>query len=472
MLQNTGGESLVEVYSKELLTVRRLCARAAIGVFAALVLVTCRSQMTLADKPNSKPPNIVLIMADDLGYHDLSCYGHTEIKTPVLDKLARDGIRLTGFYAGATICTPSRMALLTGAYPTRLGWTKGVVGHIMSKNVGLSPDALTLAEIFKAKGYRTGLVGKWHLGDRAAFLPHRQGFDLAYYINKSNNQTKKLWRDDELLEEPFENRQLTKQFTQESIRFIHKNKAHPFLLYVPFSAPHFPVQAHPDWKGKSAFGEYGDVVEEMDHRIGEILTTLETENLAENTIVVFLSDNGPEPLTKESKATPLRGKKWSALEGGTRVPCIVRWPGVIPGRQVSDALIAAIDLLPTLSHACGIDLNSITNGRPVIDGVNVWPALIGQKDAPHLRTELLYWHGADGFQAIRVGDWKLFPNRKHANLKGGGSGPALFNLADDIGETTDLSAKFSDKVQRMQKLANQRLSAINSRVIPLGKSDR
>ena len=434
-----------------------------------LTALTVLLSIDLENTASGSVPNIVLILADDLGYHDLGCYGHPKIKTPVLDQLADDGIRLTSFYAGATVCTPSRIALLTGAYPVRLGWTRGVVGYMMKRNQGLSPDALTMGEIFKSQGYQTALIGKWHLGDPRPLRPHRQGFDLAYYINKSNNLTKELWRGDKLLEKPFNNRLLTEQFTREAIGFIKQNKAKPFLLYIPYTAPHFPVEAHPDWKGKSRFGKYGDVVEEMDHRIGQILKTLEMEKLDKKTIVVFLSDNGPEPGTKESTAKPYRGKKWSALEGGTRVPCIVRFPGVIAKGQESDKLIAAIDLLPTLSHACGIDLKTISKESPKIDGVNVWATLIGKKDAVHPRNDLLYWHGSGGFQAIRVGNWKLFPNRRHAQLGGRNSGPALFNLAEDLDEKTDLSAKFPDRVKAMQDLAKKRLDDIKSSIIPLGK---
>ena len=273
-------------------------------------------------------PNVVLIMADDLGYHDLGGYGHPKIKTPVLDRLAKRGVKLTAFYAGATVCTPSRMALMTGSYPTRLGWSKGVVGHILSTDHGLSPQSVTMAERFKAAGYKTAMSGKWHLGDRPPFRPHRQGFERTFYINKSNNQTDELWRGDKLLEKPYENRLLTEKFTRESIEFIRANKTKPFFLYLPYSAPHFPVEPHPDWEGKSDFGVYGDVVEEMDARIGEILDTLMAEGLEKKTLVIFCSDNGPEPLTKESLAKPFRGKKWSSLEGGTRVPCILSWPGV------------------------------------------------------------------------------------------------------------------------------------------------
>ena len=415
-----------------------------------------------------KRPNVVLIMADDLGYHDLSCYGHPAIKTPVLERLAQEGVKLTSFYAGATVCTPSRMALLTGAYPSRLGWSRGVVGHIMKKGQGLNPEALTMPEIFKAAGYRTAMFGKWHLGDEPPLRPHRQGFDIACYLNKSNNQTKELWRGDEVIEKPFTNRLLSELFTREAIKYIKSNRDHPFFLYLPHTAPHFPLEAHPDWEGKSQFGVFGDVVEELDHRIGQVLETLKKEELEKNTIVVFLSDNGPEPLTRESRADPFRGKKWSALEGGTRVPCIIRYPNLIPPGRESAALISAIDLLPSLAHACGIDLLQHSRGRPVIDGFNVWPTLRGAREAPHPRQDLLYWHGADGFQAIRKGPWKLFPNRRHAGLKG--SGPALFNLEKDLQEKIDVSMKHPTTVAELKKLAELRLAEIEKNKVALGRA--
>jgi arylsulfatase A len=424
-----------------------------------------------------QPPNVILIMADDLGYNDLSCYGHSEIKTPVLDQLAKDGIRLTSFYSGATVCTPSRMSLLTGAYPSRLGWTQGVVGYLISTKQGLNPKALTMAEVFKTKGYATGLIGKWHLGDSEPLRPHRQGFDATYYINKSNNQTKTIWRGDEVVEKPFDNRLLTEQFTSEAVSFIQSNKNKPFFLYLPFTAPHFPVQSHPDWKGKSAFErespesrvrDYGDVVEELDHRIGDILKTLKTEKLDQNTIVIFTSDNGPQG-RELAQAKPYRGKKWGSLEGGTRVPCIVRWPGVIPAGKESNQLIGAIDFLPTLSHACGIDLKAVSNNSPVIDGVNILDTLTGKVGVSHQRKDLLYWHGKSGFHAIRVGDWKLFLNREGAELPNDtGSGLVLINLANDDEELTDLSRKFPEKVQEMQVLAKKRLANIKAHTLPLG----
>ena len=445
-------------------------------IIARFLSLLALSVLVSPASAEARPPNVILIMADDMGYNDLGCYGHSEIKTPVLDQLAKDGIRLTSFYSGATVCTPSRMALLTGAYPSRLGWTQGVVGYLISTKQGLNPKALTMAEVFKTEGYTTGLIGKWHLGDSEPLRPHRQGFDSTYYINKSNNQSKTIWRGDEAVEKPFDNRLLTEQFTTEAVRFIQSNKNKPFFLYLPFTAPHFPVQSHPDWKGKSAFGgeakarirDYGDVVEELDHRIGDILKSLKTEKLDQNTIVIFTSDNGPQggQLAQEK---PYRGKKWSALEGGTRVPCIIRWPGTIPAGQESNQLIGAIDFLPTLSHACGIDLKAVSNNSPVIDGVNVLDTLIGKAGASHPRKDLLYWHGKTGFHAIRVGDWKLFLNREGAELPNDtGSGLVLINLANDDEELTDLSRKHPEKVQEMQALAKTRLANIKAHSLPLG----
>ena len=425
------------------------------------------ASLFLAVSSGQQRPNVVLILSDDLGYHDLGCYGHPKIKTPIIDQLAKDGVRLTSFYSGSTVCTPSRMALLTGSYPVRYGWSKGVVGHIMEKKRGLSPKATTMAEIFKEAGYKTGIFGKWHLGDEPNFMPNNQGFDESFFINKSNNQTKKIWTGGEVTQNPFDNKLLTEAFTNGAKAFIKKNKDVPFFLYVPYSAPHFPLEAHPDWKGKSDYGVYGDVVEEMDARVGEILTELNVNNLSERTIVVFMSDNGPEPLTKESKAIPFRGKKWSALEGGNRVPCIIKSPCKSKGGTVYNKTVSAMDMLPSLAHACGINIPERSGETPPIDGVNLWDELIGKKLEAKGRPDLLFWHGADGFQAIRIGDWKLFFNRRDAELSG--EGPALFKVKDDIKERNDLSKLFPSIVTKMTGVASQRLESIKRRSIPLGK---
>ena len=420
----------------------------------------------LAVSSGQERPNVVLILSDDLGYHDLACYGHPKIKTPVIDQLAQEGVRLTSFYSGATVCTPSRMALLTGSYPVRYGWSRGVVGHIMKKKRGLSPKAITMAEIFKGAGYTTGIFGKWHLGDEPDFMPNNQGFDESFFINKSNNQTKKIWAGGEVVQNAFDNKFLTEQFTNGAKAFINKYKDVPFFLYVPYSAPHFLLDAHPDWKGKSEYGVYGDVVEEMDSRVGEILSELNKNKLTEKTIVVFMSDNGPEPLTKESKSIPFRGKKWSALEGGNRVPCIIKSFGESRRGTVYNKTFSAMDILPSLAHACGIDIAERPKEVPPIDGVNLWDELTGGKVGAEGRPDLLFWHGADGFQAIRMGAWKLFLNRKDAELSG--EGPALFKVKDDIKERNDLSQLFPAIVKKMTSVANQRLESIQTRSIPLG----
>jgi arylsulfatase A-like enzyme len=437
---------------------------------ALLVLLSALVGRSFAALAGDAPPNLILIMADDLGYGDLSCYGSSKIHTPVLDRLASGGIRLTNFYAGATVCTPSRMALLTGAYPPRLGWKGGVLGYKMKMTSGLAPEARTMGEVFKDSGYRTALCGKWHLGSSPQLLPRNQGFDHSFFIKSSNNQTTELWRDDELVADPFDNRRLTEQFTREAIGFIRANREHPFFVYLPFTAPHFPAQAHPDWKGKSRNGAYGDVVEELDARIGEILETLKETQLEKRTLVVFLSDNGPEPGQKEfATAAPCRGLKWSSLEGGTRVPCIVSWPGIVPPAQVRDELVAAIDLLPTLAHACGVPVGP-ANGSPAIDGLDLWESLLRRgKEITHPRKDLLYWSGWAVPQAIRVGDWKLYFDAVDG-VAGSDSGPALFHLDADLSEERNLSAAHPEKVAEMLALARKKLDAITAASIPLGGS--
>jgi arylsulfatase A len=440
-----------------------------------LMLASCSGQAgALA---GGDRPNVILIMVDDLGYHDLSCYGHPQIKTPVLDKMASEGLKLTSFYTGATICTPSRMALLTGAYPSRLGWTQGVMGYLIPRGKGLNPKAVTIAEVFKSAGYETGISGKWHVGDQKPFLPADQGFDYSYYIKRSNNQTNELFEGEKLVEKPFKNPLLTEQFTKAAIGFIKRKKDKPFFLYLPYTAPHFPVQAHPDWKNKSAYSpskarakDYGAVVEEIDFRIGEILKTLKNEKIDKKTIVIFLSDNGAQN-GHGASSFPFRGMKWDSLEGGTRVPFIIRYPGVIPAGQESNELIAAIDLLPSLSFICGIDLKKARKNAPhSIDGLNVWQSFISRQGKDHPRKDLLYWHGQTGFHAIRKGDWKLFLKPEGAKTPGGAKvkGPLLFNLANEDKELVDLSKKHPDKVKELQELAKKRLEDINKNILPFG----
>lgn len=435
-------------------------------------------------------PNVILIMADDLGYHDLGCYGHETIRTPVLDKLAAGGVRLTNFHSGATVCTPSRMALMTGAYPVRLGWTQGVIGHLIPNDLGMSPEALTIAEIFRSEQYATGISGKWHIGSGPATGPLAQGFDEAFHIKLSNNQTKQVWQGDTLDPRPFDNRLLTERFTESAIRFIRAKSPQPFFLYLPYTAPHFPVQAHPEWAGRSSFGAYGDVVEELDFRIGEIIQVLEELKIRERTIIVFTSDNGPQA-DQPARATPFRGAKWSALEGGTRVPCIVHWPGGVSAGRVSDQLIAAIDLLPSLSRACGIDWRGKSKNQPKIDGMDVWETIAGQK-TEHPRRSLLHWQGKTAEpQALTYDSWKIFFNARDAfegpgtdfgtpeqvaaatNLRktlGAENRPALFHLTEDPGEIIDRSTKDPEQVKKMLEIARPLRTDLSEGKLPFVSS--
>jgi arylsulfatase A len=424
--------------------------------------------MTIGLSQAADKPNVILIMADDLAYGDLSCYGSDRQRTPVLDKLAKEGMRLTNYFSGNTVCTPSRMALLTGAYPARLGWTGGVVGFKIRPQNGLAPEALTIAEVFKGQGYKTAICGKWHVGDTADLLPMNQGFESCYYIRKSNNQTKKLFRDGELIEDPFKNPLLSEQFTVEAIKFITANKARPFFLYVPYTAPHFPAQSHPDWKGKSKNFAFGDVVEELDFRVGQILKALRENEIEKKTLVVFTSDNGTDGSQRKwGSVRPFRGIKWSSLEGGSRVPCMFYWPGVIPPGQESGELTAAIDLLPTLTHAVGMDAAKISEGVPKIDGLNVWDTIIGKQDAIHPRNDLLMWDGWAKLQAIRVGEWKLYFDQVK-DIRDSREGLVLINLAEDVTEMNNVAQKHPERVQKMLALARKQVADIAKNSIPLG----
>ena len=410
-------------------------------------------------------PNVILIMADDLGYGDVSCYGSKLNRTPVLDKMASEGVKLTDYHSGSTVCTPSRMALMTGMYPPRVGWKGGVLGYKMKMSGGLSAEARTMAEVFKDAGYRTGISGKWHLGDAPERLPQGQGFEHAFYVASSNNQTKKLWRNGKLIAEPFNNRRLSEEFTKEAISFIKKERTRPFFLYMPYTAPHFPVEAHPDWNGKSANKAYGDVVEELDARLGEILKSLRELEIEKETIVIFTSDNGPQGGRKnKTVADPYRGGKWSVLEGGTRVPCVISWPGKLPKGKVCKELVASIDLLPSLATACGIELEK--KRELPLDGVSVWNTLKGD-EGPHLRKDMLYWDGWAVPQAIRVGPWKLYFDQVK-EVKGSKEGPVLIDLSTDIAEEEDFSEDHPDRVDEMLALARKRLEAIKAKSISLG----
>jgi arylsulfatase len=426
-------------------------------------------------------PNIVLVLTDDQGYGDLGCYGSTDIDTPNLDRMAGDGIRFTDFYASQAVCSSSRASLLTGCYAERVG----IVGALMpNARIGLGAGEETIADLLKRRGYATGIFGKWHLGHHRPFLPLQHGFDEYLGLPYSND----MWplgydgqppasvqksaypplpiiqgndKIDEIRTIDDQNK-LTALETEAALRFIDKNKDRPFFLYVPYSMPHTPLGVSDKFRGKSRQGPYGDVIEEIDAAVGQILERLRLHNLEKDTWVLFISDNGPWLNFGKNggSAGPLREGKGTMFEGGPRVPCLMRWPGRIPpGRVVSD-IVTTMDILPSIVAAAGAP-------RPKnrIDGLDLWPLLEGRPGA-NPRDHFFYYYER-GLRAVREGRWKLiFPHKTRSYVgvargKDGQPGPyaqiqtglELYDLEADIGETKDVAAAHPDIVARLQALA-------------------
>lgn len=326
-------------------------------------------------------PNIVIIFIDDQGYYDLGCYGATEVKTPRIDQLAEEGIRFTDYYAAAPICSPSRAGLLTGAYPRRIGMETWV--QRADSNRGIHPDEVTIAELFKANGYATGCIGKWHVGDQEPFVPMAQGFDYHYGMYSNLDPVETVYfgdegvpilRNGEVVKRPAEPAELTNLYTNEAIAFFERNKDNPFFLYLPHTMLHVPLGVSPKFQGTSNWGEYGDAIQELDHGVGRLMDSLEELGLDDDTIVVYTSDNGRGP--GRNKNQPLKGGKISTWECGIRVPAIIRAPGQkVVKSHVCSEVVNAMDWLPTLATAAGIRL---PEDHPVIDGRDLWPMMIGE----------------------------------------------------------------------------------------------
>ncbi|HEY1375682.1 MAG TPA: sulfatase, partial [Gemmataceae bacterium] len=348
-------------------------------------LLTIALALLPAAAPAADPPrpNVVVILADDMGYGDLGCYGATDIKTPNIDRLAHDGTRFTDFTVAQPVCTASRSALLTGCYPNRVGMA-GALNH--TSTVGISRQETLLSELCKKQGYATAVYGKWHLGHFPPFLPTRRGFDEWAGIPYSNDNgplhpvTKGIpplpWYENETVtEHDPDQSQFTKRLTERAVGFIAKNKDRPFFLYVAHIMPHVPIFASERFRGTSGRGLYGDVIQELDWSVGEILTALQKNGLDEKTVVIFASDNGPFLSYGEhaGSAGKLRGGKLTTFEGGVRVPGIVRWPGHVPAGRVSDELVTTMDLFVTLAKWVGAPLP-----KHPIDGVDVEALLTGQ----------------------------------------------------------------------------------------------
>lgn len=426
-----------------------------------------------ANTAKKRKPNFIIFFTDDQGYNDVGCFGSPLIKTPRFDKMAREGTKFTSFYA-QPVCGPSRAALMTGCYPMRIGEPE----NRKNQHNVLHQKEITIAEILKNAGYSTALIGKWHLGGNykpkgydPARMPNNHGFDYSYgtpvhhgiyrVINKGRFRIQLLRNNDiitdALDQEGLDN--LTKDYTKEAVEFIHQNKDKPFFLYLSPNMPHIPLGASKEFRGKSKRGLYGDAVEELDWSIGKVLDTVKQLGLDEDTFIIYCSDNGPwinEKVIGDhgGSADPLRGGKMSAWEGGSRVPCIMRWPGKIPAGRVSDAMLTTMDILPTFT--------SLANGKlpddRIIDGKDISRLITGASDkTPH---EAFYTYNFVRLDSMRSGKWKLVLPRP-ANPPGSGwsgtaidavPGTQLFDLDADIGETHDVAKEHPDVVKRLIKL--------------------
>ncbi len=387
---------------------RFLAVQTYFRILPFLVLVGCGTNAA---------PNIVIIFADDLGYGDLGPYGHPTISTPHIDAMAAEGLKFTQFYTGAPVCTPSRAALLTGRLPVRSGMAHDATRVLFPPSRGgLPQDEFTIAEALKANGYATGVVGKWHLGHRSEHLPARHGFDYYFGIPYSNDMLPApnsqgrardypplpLMRGAETIATSPDQRLLTQQYTEEALRFMRKHRDRPFFLYLPHTFPHVPIYASERFEGTSARGLYGDVVEELDWSTGQILEELRKLGLAENTLVVFTSDNGPW-LTEHlegGSAGLLHDGKGTTWEGGMRVPMVAWWPGVIEGGRTTDALATTMDLYATALSLAGA---SMPQDR-LVDGTDLMPVL---SDPDSDVRDVVYYYRGTRLFAVRKGPWKL-----------------------------------------------------------------
>jgi arylsulfatase A len=418
-------------------------------------------------------PNLVIIYIDDMGYGDIGPFGSQLNRTPHLDRMAAEGMKLTSFYA-APVCSASRAQLLTGSYAPRVS-VPGVFFPAGRK--GLNPEEHTIANYLKESGYATTCIGKWHLGDQLEFLPTRQGFDHYFGIPYSNDMQRApkdgkvrvlpLMRDEkvaELLEDEGQ-RRVTREYTLEAVKFINENKEGPFFLYLPHTAMHIPVFPHQDFLGKSSNGVYGDWVEEVDWSVGKILEALRHNGLEKNTLVIFTSDNGPwaSKGDKGGVSGPLRGSKGGTLEGGVREPTIAWWPGKITAGSSVDAIAGTTDFLPTFVSLAGGTLRSDIK----IDGHDISPLLFGKTTkSPH---EAWYYYKGTNLIAVRSGPWKLAVKPQSLGM-GIREKPAdlqvkhvrLYNLDEEIGEVTNVADKHPKVVARLQKLIDQMTADIGS----------
>jgi arylsulfatase A len=446
-----------------------------------------------------RPPNFIIVYADDLGYADIGSFttnrGETAPRTPNLDRMAAEGTRLTSFYVAQAVCSASRMALLTGAYPNRVG-IQGALNH--TARHGINPSETTIAEVLKPRGYATAVFGKWHLGHQKPFLPLHHGFDEYLGLPYSNDmwprhpQQKDFYPDLPLIEgdevtalDPDQS-QLTTRYTERAVSFIERNRDKPFFLYVAHTMPHVPLFVSDKFKGKTAGGLYGDVIAELDWSVGQILDAVARAKLDNETLVIFTSDNGPwlSYGNHAGSRGSLREGKGTSFEGGVRVPFVARWPGRVPRGGVGHVPAMTIDLLPTLARLAGAPVSA----ERIIDGRDLWPLLERRRNAaaPH---DALYFYWGTELHAIRSGKWKLHLPHPYQSLEQAGQdgspgkyvrkeiGLSLFDLEKDVGETTDLAAQNPDVVKRVlehaerarEDLGDSLTSRVGRNVRPAGK---
>jgi len=433
----------------------------AMSLALAALLLVLPGRLRAADAPK---PNFIFISIDDLGYADIGPFGSKINRTPHLDAMAKEGRKLTSFYAAA-VCSPSRAALMTGCYPKRVLPIPSVL--FPANSIGLAPNEVTVAELLKAQGYVTAIVGKWHLGDQPEFLPNRQGFDLHFGLPYSNDMGPAadgvksdlgkplpkdkvpqpplpLLRNGTVVKRvlPDDQQSLIEIYTSEAVDWIAKNKDKPFFLYLPHNAVHFPIYPGKKWAGKSPHGIFSDWVEEVDWSVGQVLDAVRKQGLAERTLVIFTSDNGGTP---RSVNAPLRGHKASTWEGGMRVPTIAWQPGKVSAGTESDAVVGMMDILPTFAALAGAKLPADRK----IDGADIWPQLTGVKDAKPAHETFYYYRGLT-LEAVRHGDWKL---QIASNAKDFAGKPRLYHLKTDIGEAKDVAAANPEIVKKLEALA-------------------
>lgn len=401
------------------------------AIILAFTIVSCQER-----EPETPPPNIIHIFADDLGYGDLGCFGATDIKTPNIDRIAAEGIKFTSFYSASHVCSPSRAALMTGRLPQRMG-----INHVFfpESYTGMPTEEITIAEMLKEQGYATGMVGKWHLGHRQQFLPLQQGFDSYFGIPYSNDMESVVYlRGNDVEEFHVDQHYTTKTYTEEAVDFIDKNKNNQFFLYLAHNMPHVPIYASENFEGTSDRGLYGDVIQELDWSVGQVLEKLEAEGLLENTLVIFSSDNGPWLVMEDhgGSAGPLREGKQYTFEGGMRVPTVAMWKGKIPAGKVYENIASQMDWFPTIANLTKAELPETL----VLDGEDITEVLLADGERP--TQKYLYFDGGNP-QAYRSGNYKI--KEPYGGYEGSPGKQAvaphdtlLIDLANDIGSKNNL----------------------------------